>query len=83
MHVLVSKFSDHLLLKRQSQILARSGIDLHRSSLAYWVGTAAFHLGPVVDRLNGNLKGSGKLFMDETTVPVLDRGRGRTKIGYL
>ncbi|MBY6059814.1 IS66 family transposase, partial [Leisingera daeponensis] len=71
-HVLVSKFSDHLPLYRQSQILARSGIDLHRSTLADWVGTAAFHLGPVVDRLAEHLKGSGKLFMDETTAPVLD-----------
>ena len=82
-HVLVSKFSDHLPLYRQSQILARSGIDLHRSTLADWVGTAAFHLGPVVDRLAEHLKGSGKLFMDETTAPVLDPGRGRTKTGYL
>jgi transposase len=82
-HVLVSKFSDHLPLYRQSQILARSGIDLHRSTLADWVGTAAFHLGPVVDRLSEHLKGSGKLFMDETAAPVLDPGRGRTKTGYL
>ena len=82
-HVLVSKFSDHLPLYRQSQILARSGIDIHRSTLADWVGTAAFHLSPVVDRLAGHLKKSGKLFMDETTAPVLDPGRGRTKTGYL
>ena len=82
-HVLVSKFSDHLPLYRQSQILARSGIDIHRSTLADWVGTAAFHLSPVVDRLAEHLKKSGKLFMDETTVPVLDPGRGRTKTGYL
>ena len=82
-HVLVSKFSDHLPLYRQSQILARSGIDIHRSTLADWVGTAAFHLSPVVDRLAEHLKKSGKLFMDETTAPVLDPGRGRTKTGYL
>lgn len=82
-HVLVAKFSDHLPLYRQSQILARSGIDLHRNTLADWVGTAAFHLGPVVDRLAEHLKGSGKLFIDETTAPVLDPGRGRTKTGYL
>jgi len=82
-HVLVSKYADHLPLYRQSQILARSGIDLHRSTLADWVGTAAFHLGPVVDRLAEHLKTSTKLFMDETTAPVLDPGRGRTKTGYL
>lgn len=82
-HVLVSKFADHLPFYRQSQILARSGVQVYRSSLADWAGAAAFHLGPVVDRLSEHLKGSTKLFMDETTVPVLDPGRGRTKTGYL
>ena len=70
-------------LYRQSQILARSAIDLHRSTLAGWVGEAAFHLGPVVDRLAEHLKRSTKLFMDETTAPVLDPGRGRTRTGFL
>ncbi len=82
-HVLVCKFSDHLPLYRLSQILTRSGIDIERSTLADWVGTAAFHLAPVVDRLSEHLKASGKLFMDETTAPVLDPGRGKTKTGYL
>ena len=82
-HVLVSKYADHLPLYRQSQILARSGINIHRSTLADWVGVAAFHLGPVVDRLAEHLKTSTKLFMDETTAPVLDPGRGRTKTGFL
>jgi len=82
-HVLVSKYADHSPLYRQSQILARSGVEIHRSTLADWVGVAAFHLGPVVDRLAEHLKGSTKLFMDETTAPVLDPGRGRTKTGYL
>ena len=50
-HVLVSKYADHLPLYRQSQILARAGLDLHRAVLADWVGKAAFHLTPVVDRL--------------------------------
>ena len=82
-HILVSKYADHLPLYRQSQILARSGIDLHRSTLADWVGKASFHLAPVVDCLAVDLKRSTKLFMDETTAPVLDPGRGRTKTGYL
>ncbi|OWY07596.1 IS66 family transposase [Thioclava sp. NG1] len=82
-HVLISKYADHLPLYRQSRILARSGIEIHRSTLADWVGTAAFHLGPVVDRLAEHLKTSTKLFMDETPAPVLDPGRGRTKTGYL
>lgn len=72
-HVLVSKYADHCPLYRQSQIMARSGIDIHRSTLADWVGVAAFHLAPVVDRLAEHLKTSTKLFMDETTAPVLGR----------
>ena len=56
---------------------------LHRAVLADWVGKAAFHLKSVVDRLAEHLKRSGKLFMDETTAPVLDPGRGVTKTGYL
>ena len=82
-HVLVSKYADHLPLYRQSQILARSGLQIDRSTLAGWVGKAAFHLGPVVDRLAEHLKRSTKLFMDETTAPVLDPGKGKTKTGYL
>ncbi|MEJ2520459.1 MAG: IS66 family transposase [Desulfuromonadales bacterium] len=82
-HVLVSKYADHCPLYRQSQMLARSGIDIHRSTLADWVGVAAFYLRPVVDRLAEHLKTSTKLFMDETTAPILDPGRGKTKTGYL
>ena len=81
--VLVSKYGDHLPLYRQSQIYARSGVDLDRSTLAGWVGKASFHLTPVVDRLAWHLKQSGQLFMDETRAPVLDPGRGKTKTGYL
>jgi transposase len=82
-NVLLAKYADHLPLYRQSQILGRSGIDLYRSTLADWVGKASFHLAPVVDCLAANLKRSTKLFMDETTAPVLDPGRGRTKTGDL
>jgi hypothetical protein len=51
--------------------------------LADWVGRAAFLLRPVHERLLETLKRSGKLFADETTAPVLDPGRGRTKTGQL
>ena len=61
--ILVCKFADHLPLYRQSQILARSGIDIHRATLAGWVGKAAFHLRPIVERLAEDLKSSTKLFM--------------------
>ena len=81
--VLISKYADHLPLYRQSQIYARSGVKLDRSTLAGWVGKASFHLIPVVDRLAWRLKRSAHLFMDETRAPVLDPGRGKTKTGYL
>ena len=79
--VLVSKYADHLPLYRQAQIYARQGVRLDRSTLADWVGRAAFLLRPVHERLLGHLKASAKLFADETTAPVLDPGRGRTKTG--
>jgi transposase len=82
-HVLVSKFADHLPLYRQAQIYARQGVALDRSTLADWVGRAAFLLRPVHERLLDKLKASPKLFADETTAPVLDPGRGRTKTGQL
>jgi transposase len=82
-HVLVGKYADHLPLYRQSQIYARQGIELDRSTLADWVGRAAAELQPIHERLFEHLKHSPKLFMDETRAPVLDPGRGRTKTGYL
>ena len=81
--VLVSKYADHLPLYRQAQIYARQGIALDRSTLADWVGRAAFMLRPVHERLLMTLKTSTKLFADETTAPVLDPGLGRTKTGQL
>jgi transposase len=81
--VVVGKYADHLPLYRQAQIYARQGIRLDRSTLADWVGLAAFLLRPVHERLLETLKQSDKLFADETTAPVLDPGRGRTKTGQL
>ena len=81
--VLVAKYADHLPLYRQAQIYARQGITLDRSTLADWVGRAAWLLRPVQERLLMRLKSSTKLFADETTAPVLDPGRGRTKTGQL
>src|SRR6202140_1067495 len=81
--VLVSKYADHLPLYRQAQIYARQGITLDRSTLADWVGRAAWLLRPVQERLLMRLKSSTKLFADATTAPGLDPGRGRTKTGQL
>src|SRR5215213_813452 len=81
-HVLVSRYADHLPLYRQSQILARQGIGIGREVLASWVGSAAAEIAPVVRRLHEILLGSPRLFADETTLPVLDPGRGQVKKGF-
>jgi transposase len=80
-HVLVSKYCDHLPLYRQSQIFARQGVDLNRSTLANWVGGATWWLEALHARLADHVFASNKLFADDTTVPVLDPGRGRTRTG--
>src|SRR4051794_29355151 len=80
--VLVAKYADHCPLYRQSQILARQGIALDRSTLAFWVGYAAAEIKPLWRLMRQELLRSTKLFVDETTAPVLDPGRGRTKTGY-
>ncbi len=82
-HVIVAKYADHAPLYRQAQIYARQGIDLDRSTLADWVGRGAWWLRPLHARLLDELRASPKLFADETTAPVLDPGRGRTKTGQL
>jgi transposase len=82
-HVLISKYADHLPLYRQAQIYARQGIDLDRSTLADWVGRPAWHVRPLHERLLEHIRASTKIFADETTAPVLDPGRGRTKTGQL
>ena len=81
--VMVSKYADHLPLYRQSQILARGGVSIERSTLAGWVGSGAAELQPLHARLVEMLKASPKLFADETRCPVLDPGRGKTKTGFL
>ncbi len=81
-HVLVSRYADHLPLYRQSQILARQGIEIGREVLADWTGTGALEIVPLVRRMREILLASPRLFADETTMPVLDPGRGKTKKGY-
>jgi transposase len=81
-HVLVARYADHLPLYRQAQILARQGIGIGRAILADWTGTAAREIVPVVRRMHEILLASPRLFADETTMPVLDPGRGQTKKGF-
>jgi transposase len=82
-HVLVGKYADHLPLYRQSQIYARDGLHLDRSTLADWVGGASALLEPLVNALGRYVLGAQKLHGDDTPVPVLCPGRGTTKQGRL
>jgi transposase len=81
-HILVAKYAWHLPLYRQAQMLLAQGIDIKRAILAFWVGYAAAELKPLYLRLRELMLGSAKIAVDETVVPVLDPGRGRTKKGY-
>lgn len=82
-HVLTAKFCDHLPLYRQSEIYAREGIDLARSTMADWVGKASAMLAPLIDALCSHVFAGNRLHGDDTPVPVLEPGRGKTKTGRL
>lgn len=80
--VVVAKFGDHLPFYRQAEIYARQGVVLDRATLGSWAGRACFHLQPIGDYMSGRLAMADRLFMDETTAPVLDPGRRRVKKGF-
>ena len=82
-HVLVSKYCDHLPLYRQSEMYARQGVDLGRSTLANWVGASSEMLSPLLDALGRHIFSGSKLHADDTPIPVLEPGRGKTKTGRL
>src|SRR3546814_11893418 len=82
-HVLVSKYADHQPLYRQSEIYAREGVQLERSTLADWVGRPAAILEPLVSLLREEVMAAPRRPADETPVPVLAHGMGTTKTGPL
>ena len=82
-HVLVAKYADHLPLYRQSGIYAREGVEIERSTLADLVGRSAALLDPLVEALRKDVMSSDVLFGDDTPVPVLAPGLGKTKTGRL
>src|SRR5712672_1121411 len=82
-HVLISKYGDHLPLYRQAEIYAREGVDLDRSTMAEWVGGCSRLLQPLVKALRRHVMSAEKLHADDTPVPVLAPGNGKTKTGRL
>ena len=78
-HVLVSKYADHLPLYRQSQIFARDGVDLERSTLTDWVGPSTALLAPLADAIGRHVLAGQAIFADDTPVKLLAPGAGKTK----
>ncbi|MDZ4118215.1 IS66 family transposase [Phaeovulum sp.] len=82
--IAVSKHSEHMPLNRQAVVMARHGVPIERSVLADWMGRTGALIAPVVDHMARCLMAdSTRLYVDETTAPVLDPGKGKTKTGYL
>ena len=82
-HVMVSKYADHTPLYRQQTISRRLGFELDRSLLAEWVGAGSNLVDPLVHALGRYVLAGGKIHGDDTPVPVLDPGRGKTKKGRI
>lgn len=82
-HIMTAKFADHLPLNRQSDIYAREGVELDRSTLAKWVGQSSRLLEPLIEALRRYVFSASKLHGDDTPVPVLAPGNGKTKTGRL
>ena len=81
--VIVAKYADHCPLYRQQGIYRRSGVDLDRATLADWVAGASGLLEPLVETLGRYVLAAEKVYADDTPVPVLDPGRGKTKTGRM
>ncbi len=82
-HIAVSKYDDHLPLYRQAEIFAREGVNLETSTLSGWVGATTAALQPLIDALAAEVMASDTLHVDDTPVPVLAPGTGKTKTGRL
>jgi transposase len=82
-HVIMSKFGDHLPLDRQSEIYARQEVEISRSTMAGWVGAASELMSPLVDAIQKHVLAGPKLHADDTPLPMLSHGNGKTRTGRL
>jgi hypothetical protein len=82
-HIVVSKYDDHLPLYRQAEIYAREGVNLETSTLSDWVGATTAALAPLTAALAAEVMALETLHGDDTPVPVLAPGSGKTKTGRL
>jgi transposase len=82
-HIVASKYDDHLPPYRRAEIYAREGVDLGTSTLSGWVGATTAALAPLTEALAADVIASQTLYGDDTPVPVLAPGSGRTKTGRM
>lgn len=82
-HVAVSKYADGLPLYRQEGIYARDGVEISRNAMANWMGHVGFHLAPLADRILALIKEGERVYADETRLPTLSPGSGKTKTAWL
>jgi transposase len=82
-HILVSKYCDHTPLYRQAGIYAREGVDLDRAVMANWVGKSVWITAPLIEAISDHVMAGAAVHGDDTPVPVLAPGAGKTKTGRL
>ena len=82
-HLIMSKWDHHLPLYRQAEMFAAQGFNVDRSTLAGWVGQGCVLLQPIADRIREIGLQVSKLHVDDTPVPMLDPGAGKTKTARL
>ena len=81
--IAVSKYADGLPLYRQEAIYARDQVELDRSLMAQWMGKVGFELQPLADYVLERIKQGERVFADETTLPTLAPGSGKTQKAWL
>ncbi len=82
-HIAVSKFSYHIPLHRQAVMYARDGVEIDPGAMGYWLGSISQLLSPLVDAVRRYALAGSKVHADDTPLPVLAPGNGRTKTGRL
>ena len=81
--IFVDKFSNHLPAYRQSQMFAREGVDISRSTISSWLGQGAKLLEPIADLIREYVISCNQIHGDDTPVKVLNPGTGKTKTGRM
>ena len=82
-HIVVNKYCNHLPAYRQSQIYAREGVELPRSTISGWLGQGASLLAPLAIKIQDYIFKAGQIHGDDTPVKVLEPGTGKTKTGRI